>query len=87
MYGLENQTRSEAIADIETALSFGVSHLSGINSRSSEIPRFGQSHRHFPMQMWLNLGRKGFANYLLDQIFINTKYRHGVEKARSLVTT
>lgn len=28
MYGLENQTRAEAIADVETALSFGVSHLS-----------------------------------------------------------
>ena len=28
MYGLENQTRSEAITDIDTALSFGVSHLS-----------------------------------------------------------
>ena len=28
MYGLENQTRVEAIADVETALSFGVSHLS-----------------------------------------------------------
>lgn len=28
MYGLENQTRAEAIADVETALSFGISHLS-----------------------------------------------------------
>ena len=28
MYGLENQTRSEAITDVEVALSFGVSHLS-----------------------------------------------------------
>lgn len=28
MYGLENQTRTEAISDVETALSFGISHLS-----------------------------------------------------------
>lgn len=28
MYGLENQTRTEAIIDVETALSFGISHLS-----------------------------------------------------------
>ena len=28
MYGLENQTRAEAIADVKTALSFGITHLS-----------------------------------------------------------
>ena len=87
MYGLENQTRSEAIADIETALALACHTCLGINSRSSETPRFGQSHRHFPMQMWLNLAgrvRELLGNSDIHQYEVSAWSREGEESRHNL---
>jgi putative oxygen-independent coproporphyrinogen III oxidase len=88
MYGLENQTRSEAIADIETALSFGVSHLSWYQLTIERNTAFWSKPPALPdadvIEPWQGRVRELLGNSDIHQYEVSAWSREGEESRHNL---
>jgi putative oxygen-independent coproporphyrinogen III oxidase len=88
MYGLENQTRSEAMADIETALSFGVSHLSWYQLTIERNTAFWSKPPTLPdadvVEPWQESVRDLVARSDIHQYEVSAWSREGEESRHNL---
>ena len=88
MYGLENQARSEAIADIETALSFGVSHLSWYQLTIERNTAFWSKPPTLPdadvVEPWQEGVRELLGNSDIHQYEVSAWSREGEESRHNL---
>ena len=88
MYGLENQTRSEAIVDIETAVSFGVSHLSWYQLTIERNTAFWSKPPTLPdadvVEPWQEKVRELLGSSDIHQYEISAWSREGEESRHNL---
>ena len=88
MYGLENQTRAEALADVETALSFGVSHLSWYQLTIERNTAFWSKPPTLPdadiVEPWLESVRKRLRDADIHQYEVSAWSREGEESRHNL---
>ena len=88
MYGLENQTRNEAIADIEMALSFGVSHLSWYQLTIERNTTFWSKPPTLPdadvVEPWQEGVRELLGNSDIHQYEVSAWSREGEESRHNL---
>ena len=88
MYGLENQARSEAIADIETALSFGVSHLSWYQLTIERNTAFWSKPPTLPdadvVEPWQESVRELLARSDIHQYEVSAWSKEGEESSHNL---
>lgn len=88
MYGLENQTRAEAIADVETALSFGVSHLSWYQLTIERNTAFWSKPPTLPdadvVEPWQEVVRRLLSNSNIYQYEVSAWSREGEESRHNL---
>ena len=88
MYGLENQTRAEAIADLETALSFGVSHLSWYQLTIERNTAFWSKPPTLPgadiVEPWQESVREILGNSDIHQYEVSAWSREGEESRHNL---
>ena len=88
MYGLEDQTRAEALADVETALSFGVSHLSWYQLTIERNTAFWSKPPTLPdadiVEPWLESVRKRLRDADIHQYEVSAWSREGEESRHNL---
>ena len=88
MYGLEDQTRAEALADVETALSFGVSHLSWYQLTIERNTAFWSKPPTLPdadiVEPWLESVRKRLRDANIHQYEVSAWSREGEESRHNL---
>ncbi len=88
MYGLENQTRTEAILDVETALSFGVSHLSWYQLTIERNTAFWSKPPALPeadaIEPWQERVRELLAKSDIHQYEVSAWSREGEESRHNL---
>lgn len=88
MYGLEDQTRVEALADVETALSFGVSHLSWYQLTIERNTAFWSKPPVLPdadiVEPWLESVRKRLRDADIHQYEVSAWSREGEESRHNL---
>ncbi len=88
MYGLENQTRGEAILDVETALSFGVSHLSWYQLTIERNTAFWSKPPILPdadeVEPWQERVRELLAKSDIHQYEVSAWSREGEESRHNL---
>lgn len=88
MYGLENQTRAEAIADVEAALRFGVSHLSWYQLTIERNTAFWSRPPILPdadmVEPWLESVRNLLGEFDIYQYEVSAWSREGEESRHNL---
>ena len=88
MYGLEDQTRAEALADVEAALSFGVSHLSWYQLTIERNTAFWSKPPVLPdadiVEPWLESVRKRLRDADIHQYEVSAWSREGEESRHNL---
>ena len=88
MYGLENQTRAEAIADVEAALKFGISHLSWYQLTVERNTAFWSRPPILPdadmVEPWLESVRNLLAKFDIYQYEVSAWSTEGEESRHNL---
>lgn len=88
MYGLENQTRAEAIADVEAAMRFGISHLSWYQLTIERNTAFWSRPPILPdadiVEPWLESVRNLLAKFDIYQYEVSAWSTEGEESRHNL---